>query len=187
MSRTLAWYHADPVRAAFAVLRLCAGIAFALSSATDCTRPPDGPLAGASDAWAKPSESARPALRPTPTWDAYASVREWPAANAAPFISRGHEPGQAVDVKVNPEARVIYSALVAGSVLPEGSILAELSRSGDGRGYAMRKAGGSWSFFELDAAGGVISSGALALCSGCHLQAPADGVFGLPRAMTENR
>jgi hypothetical protein len=45
----------------------------------------------------------------------------------------------------------------------------------------MRKAGGSWSFFELDAHGGVLASGPLSLCAGCHAQAPADYVFGLPR------
>jgi hypothetical protein len=51
----------------------------------------------------------------------------------------------------------------------------------------MRKAGGSWAYFELDAQGGVVSSGALTLCAGCHAEAPADGVFGLPRELGETR
>jgi hypothetical protein len=50
-----------------------------------------------------------------------------------------------------------------------------------GFGYAMRKAGTEWTFVRLSAQGGVLESGALALCAGCHAQAPADHVFGLPR------
>ena len=92
-----------------------------------------------------------------------------------------------MDVRVSPESRATYSALVADSVFPEGSVLTELSHAGDGRGYGMRKAAGNWSFFELDANGGVTASGALALCAGCHAQAPADGAFGLPRELTEAR
>jgi hypothetical protein len=101
--------------------------------------------------------------------------------NAAPFTARGHQPEQQVDVRVSPESRATYSALVVDSAFSDGCVLAELSHAGDGRGYGMRKAGGSWSFFELDAHGGVLASGPLSLCAGCHAQAPADYVFGLPR------
>jgi hypothetical protein len=45
----------------------------------------------------------------------------------------------------------------------------------------MRKEAGQWSYFQLDAQGGVLASGALSLCAGCHVQAPADRVFGPPR------
>jgi len=181
------WYHGSPVRAALAVFRLCTGAAFALSAGAGCARVAQGPLPGASDAWAKPSEGKQVPPPPAPAWDAYAAVRQWPSVNETPFVSHGHRPEQRVDVRVSPESRATYSALVADSIFPDGSVLAELSHAGGGRGYGMRKAGGSWSFFELDEAGGVIASGALALCVGCHAQAPADDVFGLPRELTEGR
>jgi hypothetical protein len=84
-------------------------------------------------------------------------------------------------VHVSPECRASYIAVVTDSVLPEGCVLAELSQLGDGRGYGMRKESGAWSFFELDAHGGILASGVLTLCSGCHAQATADSVFGPPR------
>jgi len=185
MNRTLSWYHGGAVRAALAVLRLCAGAACALAVCASCARPAQGPLAGASDAWKKPSEVTRAPPPPAPTWDTYAAVQAWPPMNEAPFVSRGHRPEQRVDVRVSPESRATYSALVADSVFADGSVLAELSHGGDGRGYGMRKVGGSWSFFELDANGGVTAAGPLALCAGCHAQALADSVFGLPRELTE--
>ena len=123
----------------------------------------------------------QPAAPAAPTWDAYAQVSQWPALNEAPFTSRGHQPEQAVDIRVSPESRPTYIALVTDSVFSDGAVLAELAHAGEGRGYAMRKAAGSWAYFELDAHGGVLASGALPLCAGCHAQAPADGVFGLPR------
>jgi hypothetical protein len=101
--------------------------------------------------------------------------------NATPFTSRGHRPEQQVEVRVNPESRALYSTLVTDSVFPDGSVLAELSHQADGHGYGMRKASGRWEFFELDGRGGVLASGALSLCGGCHAQAASDGVFGLPR------
>lgn len=90
-------------------------------------------------------------------------------------------------MRVSPECRPLYEALVSDSLFPDGSVLAELSHGAAGPGYGMRKIGGSWRFFELNAEGGVISSGALSLCAGCHAQAPADGVFGLPRDSAETR
>lgn len=112
----------------------------------------------------------------------YAEVQHWPAVSAAPFTSRGHQPEQSVEVRVNELAHASYTALVTDTVFPEGSLLVELP-SGPGHGYAMRKASGVWSYFELDAKGGLLASGTpLALCDGCHAQAPADHVFGPPRA-----
>jgi hypothetical protein len=138
-------------------------------------------LAGASDAWKKPPETVATPAIPAPAWDAYTSVEQWPPVNPAPFASRGHQPEAQVDIRVNPESRALYGALVTDSVFPDGTVLAELSHSSGGRGYGMRKLGGSWSYFELDPRGGVLASGALTLCAGCHAQAPSDGVFGLPR------
>ncbi len=88
-------------------------------------------------------------------------------------------PAQQVDVRVSPECRASYVALVTDSVLPEGCLLAELSQVG--YGYGMQKVAGAWSFFELDRHGGVLASGTLTLCRGCHAQATADSVFGPPR------
>jgi hypothetical protein len=171
------------VRAAFAVLRLRAhaGLTFALGLTAACAPAAQSPLPGASDAWKKPGEAKLAPATPAPAWEAYAEVKQWPALNAAPFVSRGHPPEQPVDVHVNPESRELYRALVPDSLFPDGSVLAELPHGSDGRGYGMRKVDGAWRFFELNGGGGLISSGALGLCVGCHAQAPADGVFGLPR------
>jgi hypothetical protein len=113
-------------------------------------------------------------------WDAYAEVQRWPAAGPTPFTSRGHQPEQSVEVRVNDVARANYAGLVTDTVFPDGSLLIELSR-GVGHGYAMRKTSGTWSYFELDSKGFVLASGALPLCASCHDQAPADHVFGPSR------
>ena len=180
LARTPSWYHARLVRAAWPwVLASLAG-ALALSA---CAEAPHGPLAGASDAWetARDREVAPAAPKRAPVWDAYAEVQRWPAAGPAPFTSRGHQPEQTVEVRVNEAARASYAGLVTDTVFPDGSVLVELSR-GVGHGYSMRKANGAWAYFELDSKGGVLASGALSFCAGCHAQAPADHVFGPPHA-----
>ncbi|MEP7049971.1 MAG: hypothetical protein ABJB12_06440 [Pseudomonadota bacterium] len=152
---------------------------------TACTPAERGPFAGASDSSQTASRVVPAAAAPPPTpWAPYAEAQTWPLANGTPFTSRGHQPEQQVDVRANEVARQSYAALVTDSVFPEGSVLLEQahSASGGGLGYAMRKSSGRWSFIQLDARGGVLASGALALCAGCHAQAPADHVFGLPRA-----
>ncbi|MET0793518.1 MAG: hypothetical protein ABW061_18500 [Polyangiaceae bacterium] len=148
-----------------------------------CAEAPHGPLAGASDAWETAHEphAAPSAPKPAPVWDVYPEVRHWPVASAVPFSTRGHQPEQTVEVRVNEAARASYAGLVTDTVFPEGSVLVELSR-GAGHGYAMQKVGGAWSYFELDSQGAVLASGALPLCASCHAQAPADHVFGPPRA-----
>jgi hypothetical protein len=113
-------------------------------------------------------------------WDVYSEVQRWPAAGP-PFTSRGHQPEQSVEVRVNDAAQASYAGLVTDTVFPNGSVLVELSR-GIGHGYAMLKTNGVWSFFELDSKGGMLANGAPTLCAGCHAQAPADHVFGPPRA-----
>jgi hypothetical protein len=177
------------VRAAFAVFRprrwSASALAFGLCVA--CAPVAQGPLAGSSDAWKKASEPARAPAPPAPAWEVYANAKQWPTANAAPFISRGHQPELPVDVRVSPEIRATYTGLVVDSTFPEGSVLTELSHADGGRGYAMRKERGNWRFYVLDANGGLLSSGALPLCAGCHAQAPSDGVFGLPRVGIESR
>lgn len=179
---TSSWYHARLVRAALAILRVRTVLCLAVALGTGCARPAQGPLPGASDNWASAPESRPPPAAPAPAWDAYAEIRQWPSLNPAPFTSRGHQPEQQVDVRVSPDSRAAYLALVADTVFPNGTVLAELPHAAGGSGYGMRKANGAWNFVELDGNGGVRSSGALALCAGCHAHAASDCVFGLPQA-----
>ena len=169
------------MRAALVLLRVCAGLGIACTACAESAR---GPLAGASEGWRSEPEPTLARARPSSAiWPDYGEALRWPAVNDAPFTSRGHEPEQQVDVRVNEVARPAYTALVADTLFPEGSLLVELphDRAGAGSGYAMRKQDGHWSYLLLDPQGGVQASGALPLCSGCHGQAPADQVFGLPR------
>ena len=152
-----------------------------------CAETAHGPFAGASDAWTRapePTSSASSAsARVAPSvWEGYSEVLRSPALTPTPFISRGHQPEQPVDLRVNDVARGSYAALVTDTVFPNGSLLAELSHTASGNGYVMRKSAGVWSYFELDAQGTVLASGTPPLCVGCHAQAPSDSVFGLPRA-----
>lgn len=151
---------------------------------TGCAEAPHGPLAGASDAWETAHDTEEPKVHSpaAPVWELYSEVQHGPAINPVAFTSHGHQPEQSVDVRVNETARASYTGLVTDTVFPDGSLLAELSR-GAGRGYAMQKSSGVWSYFELDSKGRLLASGApLAFCAACHAQAPADHVFGPPRA-----
>ena len=151
-----------------------------------CTPVERGPFAGASDSWKNAAPPAASSAAPPPVaWASYAEAQSWPPANSAPFPSRGHEPAQQVDVRANELARPSYAALVTDTVFPDGSVLLEQAHSSSTSGfsYAMRKEAGQWGFFQLDAHGGVLASGTLTLCAGCHAQAPADHVFGLPREL----
>ncbi|HEX3775028.1 MAG TPA: hypothetical protein VHV51_11230 [Polyangiaceae bacterium] len=169
------------MRAAFAAFRLRTALASAGLLASGCAPPLQGPLAGASDVLSKPPDPAPAPLPVATVWSEYATVRAWPPLNDAPFRSRGHQPEQEVDLRASSESRDTYRALVSDSAFPDGAELVELSHSGSGPGYVMRKSGGNWSYLALDARGAVIASGALSLCAGCHAEAPADCVFGLPR------
>jgi len=163
-----------------AVLRSSSALALLFAA---CARPAQGPLPGDSDASYKPTvRAARIPPRVEKAWSEYEAVRAWSAASPAPFVSAGHPLAGAVEVHVSPESRAAYLGLVPDTVLPEGTLLAELpAHAGSGPGYAMRKTREAWIFFELDAQGALLASGPLPLCIGCHAQAPADGVFGLPR------
>jgi len=182
------WYHARPLRAASAILLAARSqslaVAVALTVAA-CAESGESsrPLAGASDAWARaPEPTSSPSGHPTGSaWAGYDELLRSPVVSSAPFASRGHLPAQPVDIRVNDVARLHFTALVTDTVFPEGSLLGELSHDASGRGYVMRKSAGHWSYFELDPQGSLLSSGALTLCVGCHDQAPADHVFGLPR------
>src|SRR4051812_770235 len=182
-ARTPSWYHALLVSASPRVLVTLVALLGALAVSA-CAEAPQGPLAGASDAWqtARERDAPTPAPRRAPVWDVYAEAQRWSAAGPTPFTSRGHQPEQLVEVRVNDLARASYSELVTDTVFPDGSVLVELSQ-GVGHSYAMQKAEGTWTYLELGARGSVLARGALTLCSGCHAQAPADHVFGSPRSL----
>lgn len=172
------WYHARLFRAARPHSLALVCVAYVCVACADAAH---GPLAGASDAWKSTPETAPAAARPAPvTWDTYDEARHWSLASGVPFTSPGHLPEQLVDVRLNALAAASYRDLVADTVFPDGAAFAELPHGATGQGYAMRKTGGKWSYFELDAQGRILAAGALALCSGCHAQAPADSVFALP-------
>ena len=184
------WYHARPLRAASAIrlatLPLSVALVLAVAACAESGES-SRPLAGASDAWTRTPEptsspSANSANPARGAWEGYDELLRSPVVSSGPFASRGHLPVQSVDLRVNDLARPHFTALVTDTVFPDGSLLAELSHDATGRGYVMRKSAGHWSYFELDPQGGLLSSGALTLCVGCHDQAPADHVFGLPRA-----
>ncbi len=181
MNRTASWYHARPLRAACAILL---AVAPSLTLIAACAETAQGPLAGASDVWARAPTptSAPPASAPRAIWEGYAEVLRAPVVTSAPFASRGHLPEQSVEVRVNDVARQPCAALVTDTVFPDGSLVDELSPSASGNGYAMRKNAGVWSYFELDPRGGLLTGSAPERCARCHAQAPADQVFGLPRA-----
>ncbi|MEO8904261.1 MAG: hypothetical protein ABI488_18020 [Polyangiaceae bacterium] len=172
------------MRAPPVAFRVRASLCLACAMCAACTPAERGPFAGASDSWQNAAPpAAASAAAPSAVWQLYAEAQSWPVSNAVPFTSRGHQPEQQVDVRANELARPGYAAPVTDTVFPDGSVLLEQGHSGASPGfsYAMRKQGQRWSFVQLDARGAVLASGALALCAGCHAQAPADQVFGPPR------
>lgn len=96
------------------------------------------------------------------------------------------KPGHAT-VRVSPDARASYLALVTDTVFPDGTVIAMFHQSADGseRGavYAMEKTANAWTFLVLDADGGKRSEN-LEVCALCHKGGVADRVFGLPRSLT---
>jgi hypothetical protein len=129
-----------------------------------------------------------PEAAPREIWSRLAEVESWPAVNDEPFATRGHlvKPSHAI-VRVSPEARASYVALVTDTVFPDGSLIAMFHQSADGaeRGpvYAMEKKSNAWTFFALEP-GGAQRSENLEVCALCHKGAVADRVFGLPRGLT---
>lgn len=109
----------------------------------------------------------------------------WPALRS-PEISRGHfaEPVLA-EVRVSPESRDAYMALVADLPMPDGAALAMLHRDARtsiaGPIFVMQKQAGGWTYLVLDPKGEITAQGALTLCERCHALAPTDHLFGLPR------
>jgi hypothetical protein len=139
-----------------------------------------------------PSEQA-PARQPTapahdqplPLWPQFEQAQAWPRLEYS-ITSGGHsgQPYTAI-VRVSPGALEHYQNLVAGSVLPSGTIVVQSHRDKTGRQgptYVMAKVPKGWTFSELDGQGRILREGNLAACARCHAEAVADSVFGPDRS-----
>jgi hypothetical protein len=79
--------------------------------------------------------------------------------------------------------------LVRDSALPDDSVVALFHVGADQRPgpvYVMQKSAGTWRFLLLDPVGVVLAPGgptgqATQGCQGCHADAVADSLFGVPR------
>ena len=87
-------------------------------------------------------------------------------------------------VRVSPESREAYRALVRGARLPDGTTVAkfhfERESGAPGPVYAMHKNGGAWNFLVASSEGQLEQRGDLDLCRRCHAEAVADSLFGPP-------
>jgi hypothetical protein len=171
-----AWYHARPLRAALVPFSWLAGIALWAGCAG---KPPERAKTPT-----KPAQTETKRA-PLPPWDRFSEIRAWPALNEQPLASRGHGNGAYVlDVRVSPESRDAYLALLPGSTIAAGTIVAAFHRDprrgGAGPVYVMEKGPSGWAFRALDAEGRPSEHG-VDLCRRCHAEAPADSLFGLPK------
>jgi hypothetical protein len=155
------------------LLRLVLALVAAAACASEV--PPQSPSA--------PTQEDAPRER----WSRFDEIKGYEAVNATPFSTRGHlvKPSHAV-VRVSPDAREKYLALVTDSVLPDGSVIAMFHQSRDGATggpvYVMEKKASEWTFVALDAEGAVTSEN-LNVCALCHRGGVADQLFGLPRSL----
>jgi hypothetical protein len=113
-------------------------------------------------------------------------MQSWEPISETPWKVSGHAPQPySASVRVNPEAREQYRNLVADSLLPAATVIAELVLDSEARIQqilAMEKqASGDWEFLMLTADGRARARGALSSCTRCHAEAPADSLFGPPR------
>lgn len=179
-----AWYHAAFASAALAALAAIGTGSFACGGKPPPARP------GVSASKQRPSSSAAPAAHQAaaPRWLSLASLAALPLAAPEPYAVLGHDPGRySAVIRVSEPARERYVTLTPGSTLPAGSVVAqfttELESGRAGPRYVMRKdSENAWLFAVLDASGTLVEAGALPLCVRCHGEAPADSLFGLPRA-----
>lgn len=115
-----------------------------------------------------------------------ARAKDWPTASDHPLSSAHLGQPQRAELRVNPEARAAYLALVADTAFANGTWLVEFlsdAKSGlKGPIFALERRAGSWNYWELDAEGRVQAQGDLPFCANCHAGAPAAPVFGLPRS-----
>jgi len=110
-------------------------------------------------------------------------VSAWPPLGDS-FENRGHPgAGERCQIRVSPDARAAYGALVADSVLPSGSVVAAFhsNSAGDsGPVFVMAKGESDWTYLALDPEGRPLGLGSDG-CAGCHANGVADRLFGLPR------
>jgi hypothetical protein len=140
-----------------------------------------------------PAPVAPAATPPSPRvrWPHFDQVRSWEPVGGA-FRIQGHlvDADHAV-VRVSPNARDAYQALVADSSAPDGTLVAAFHEGGPdapagGPVYVMQKSEGAWSYLVLDAEGGIVEQNP-AGCDGCHSGAVADRLFGPPRPELRSR
>jgi hypothetical protein len=145
-------------------------------------------LAACTSPQARPS--ARVAVVAPQRWEHFDDARSWPLA-AEPFATSAHgATPYVVSVRVAPAFVVAYRELVAGEVWVPGASVAAFhaTRSGEPASlYAMTKqSDGSWEYVVAAADGTETARGPLPLCIRCHTEAPADSLFGVPRAARES-
>ena len=172
------WYHATHTGAARGpVLRVSLVCSVFVLGA--CGSPP--PVAKV------PTSAGAPSVTRS-VWPRFGEVRSWPPSE--PFTNRGHAgAGPNAVVRVSPVARESYTHLVRDSALPDDSVVALFHLGVDQRPgpvYVMEKSAGTWRFLALDADGAVVapstSTGQSTQgCQGCHADAVADSLFGVPR------
>jgi len=157
---------------------LCLALALALACSAPSSQPPPR---------AAPPPSPPPAPAP---WSRFDEISAWPTVGEA-FANLGHAgAGTLALVRVSPDARATYEALVRDSTMPDGTVVALFHGVGSGHDpgavYVMEKAGGAWSF-RLLTPRGVIVEGAASRCAACHEGGVGDSLFGLPRAAAAGR
>lgn len=99
--------------------------------------------------------------------------------------SRGHGSGQhRIEVRVSPGAEAAYRALIQGSAVPVGSVIAALhhdaTRGRPGPIYAMEKIAAERWEYRIVERDGRIRPGSVELCARCHAEGVADQLFGPP-------
>lgn len=132
--------------------------------------------------------TARPPSVTRRVWPRFSEVRSWPAASE-PFTNRGHaDAGPLAVARVSPAARERYAHLVRDSTIPDDSVIALFHLQANQRPgpvYVMEKTAGTWRFLQLDSDGVELvaptpTGQATPACRGCHADAVADSLFGMP-------
>lgn len=179
------WYHVAALLAARALLP--AAIALIWTSVAlvgaGCARGAAASPVGVSNAEPDREPSVVPRA-PLARWPDYAAAQAWPEAGPPSVALEHRRDGSLIQVRVEPSALAAYRGLTVETPMPEGArVFAALTsvRGAPLGSYLLEKRGGSWSATELNAEGGVVP-GDRADCLRCHALAPADHLFGLPRA-----
>jgi hypothetical protein len=175
---SVSWYHACPVRAAFAPIRAVILLGAVASAGGCAVRQPGTPI-GMSDAVPEKTRAPEAEVPPAP-WPDFAVARTWPEAAPA-SVALGHRrDGTLVHVQVEPAALAAYRELSVETAMPEGARVVAWHESPSGTllgGYLLQKHSGAWTALELDPNGALLP-GDHARCVRCHDMAPTDHLFG---------